>query len=175
MSEYLVDRVVESIRSQMVFPWVNNSYGRAFRLVKTHSGRDTYYPAAYDRNGEYVSLLPDEMKGNTMFFMVEQPHRFINWQPGIHNRMRCGFSIIFWYDIRTVYGKTSFDTERVRFDVLKALRNVKILRASLRITETTETDVYKEYTLSETALQHMMFPFYGLRVNGELTYTEDCD
>jgi len=176
-SPYLIDRVVQELAEYLEdnITWLEYSFGRSQRLVRKQGGKDVAYPGIYSVSGEYISLLPNEATGNTSFFIVDEPQQYLNWSGGAHNRLKCTFSIVFWYDILKIYpATTAFDTEKVRNEILTVLRTAPLTNASFRLTATSEKDVYRGYALDEVNLQHMMYPFHGLRIDGELTYTEDC-
>ena len=42
-----------------------------------------------------------------------------------------------------------------------------------KISESAE-NIYREFTTTEASNQYMMFPFCGIRIDGEMTKTQDC-
>jgi hypothetical protein len=174
----LVDRPIEAMACKIreALPWLSAVYGRAFRMVRQRQGHTEYYPCVHDTSGEYISMYPDEMTGNTAFFVVEETHRFDKWAKGAKNRMTCNFSIVFWYDITKVYpGALDFNTEAVRRDILEIFRTMTIPYGTFRLTGTSEKEVYRSFDLKEVQHQYMMYPFHALRVDGVLSYLEDCE
>lgn len=175
---YMSDKVIVEMQQYLKtkLSWLNYSFGRAQRLVQKREKKEYFYPGVYVGSREYVNVLPTEEYGNFCFFQIDSPTD-IEWNPHIRNRVSVKFSIIFWYNLSKIYsGETQRDTERIKGEVLRALTDMalKTGRVSFsRIYEKAE-DIYKDYSLKEMEVQHLMQPFGGLRVEGEMSYTEIC-
>ena len=63
----LLDKVLQDIQKALMekLTWLNYAFGKSYKLVDHRPGGDKFiYPAAYNGNGEYISLLPNDNLGN---------------------------------------------------------------------------------------------------------------
>ena len=99
----LFDRVIANIQKGLAdgLPWLNYSFGRSERLVKSIQGKRYYTPNIYVGGNEYMLIAPDSNIGNFSFFVLDDPQQ-IDWFPGEQNKYTTPFSVIFWFDMRTI-------------------------------------------------------------------------
>ena len=175
----LVDKVIEWMQTRLSIDliWLDYSFGRVQRLVKKDvNGADVFYPAMYLDSGEYMNCLPDQDLGNIMFFTVDDPQN-VEWNPGNLKKFTVSFSIIFWYDIMKSYGY-GVNSEYAKGDIIKKLSKIHIpyQGASFTITKIYDKaeNIYKGFSLKEVKTQFLMFPYSGVRFEGELTFMENC-
>lgn len=74
----LLDKVLQDMQTTLLvkLPWLNYAFGRAYKLVENRpDGAKFIYPAAYNGNGEYVSLLPNDNFGNFSWFDIYDPQK----------------------------------------------------------------------------------------------------
>lgn len=175
----MIDRVLACIQDALIdrVGWLDYAFGRAQRLVTKREQRDHYYPGVYIEKNEYLNVLPGQGLGNRTFFMVDDPYT-IDYNPRRYNTIRSPFSLVLWYDIRTILGASEErNTEEIKRQILRVLTDVVLpggTRIELtRIYETAE-NIYKGYSLKEIDTQFLMHPFGGLRIEGTLIYREEC-
>ena len=175
----LADKVICFMQDSLLqnLAWLDYSFGRAQRLTKLDmNGNQVFYPACYLDNGEYKDVRPDQNVGNISFFLVEDPTE-IDWNRNQQKKFTVPFSIIIWYNIEKAYGYGS-NTEYVKADILKKLSLIKLPNQGESFTITKIWDkaenIYKGFSIKEVNSQFLMFPFSGLRFEGELNYTESC-
>lgn len=158
--------------------WLDHAFGRAERLVKRDAeGRRVYLPAVYAGNGEYMDVSPDAGIGNFCFFTVDDPQE-VDWQANLSVGIKTVFSIIFWFDYRSVCNDASArDKEAVKKEILDALNGGFWMKTgSFKITRAYELaeNIYRGFSLDEVDNQFLMHPFGGFRFEGVLSVTESC-
>jgi acetylornithine deacetylase/succinyl-diaminopimelate desuccinylase-like protein len=119
----LFDRVIANIQKGLAdgLPWLNYSFGRSERLVKSIQGKRYYTPNIYVGGNEYMLIAPDSNIGNFSFFVLDDPQQ-IDWFPGEQNKYTTPFSVIFWFDMRTITNDpNNRNTEAVKQQIMRVL------------------------------------------------------
>ena len=156
--------------------YFDNIFGIAERTVKIIDGRKYFTPCWYTGKGEYLGLLPDDKLGNYAFFTLDEPQE-IEHEQGLQNRYTCGFNIIVWgrFDSTTdVDGDRN--REAFKSELLRVIEGTWMKRGYFlldRIYERAE-NVFQGYTTDEVDNQYFMQPYFGYRIHGELTITDEC-
>lgn len=176
----LLDRIIGNIQTGLVdnLPWLDVAFGRAERLVKNdRNGKRYYTPNVYAGGNDYMEVSPDANIGNFSFFWVDDPQE-VSAEPHISVGIKATFSLIFWFDYRTIFNDASNrNKEVVKRQILDVLNGgfwLKHGRFSItRIYEKAE-NIYKGFSLDEVDNQFLMHPFGGFRFEGELSIGETC-
>ena len=182
----MLDRVIGEIQQGLVdnLPWLDAAFGRAQRLTKQIQGNTVITPNVYcggwNGHGEndYIEVSPDSKIGNFAFFEVDDPQT-VGEGPWAR-KIETGYAIVFWFDLRRVYGEASNrNVEYLKAQVLHFLNGRYGWRLSAgRIGVTNIYDrvenIYRGYSLSEIDNQFLMHPFAGFRVEGTLEFDEEC-
>lgn len=175
----LFDRVIVDIQKGLAdnLGWLNRSFGRAERLVKMINGKRYYTPNVYAGGNEYLPVSPDSKLGNFSFFVVDDPQN-VEWEPGIQSEWITPFSIVFWFDMRTITNDANNrNTEAVKAEILRVLNGGFWLRSGRikinRVYEKAE-NIYRGFTLDEIDNQFLMHPFAGFRFEGEMKIEQPC-
>lgn len=158
-------------------PWLDHVLPQAERLVKMIDGKRIYSPNIYVGENEYEQIFPDSDDiGNYSFFMLDEPQS-VNYDVGGRVQMSAPFSLIVWFDIRTLYSDDVRDLEQAKKDVLRAVRRTWMRNGYFYITEIFQRseNVFKEFTLDEVDNQYLMQPFGGFRLRGTIHIEEDCE
>jgi hypothetical protein len=177
----LIDKTIGDIQDGLVagLPWLNYAFGRAERLVKMFDNERVYSPNVYKDGNDYVLVNPDSNIGNFCFFYVDDPQDLDEEViPETTGNITADFSVIFWFDLRTIFNDASNrNTEAVKEQILKVLNggfNLHSGKIKLhRVYETAE-NIYKWFSLDEVDNQFLMHPFYGFRFSGEMIVFENC-
>lgn len=175
----LFDRVIATIQQGLAdgLPWLNYSFGRAERLVKTIQGKRYYTPNLYVGGNEYMLIAPDSKIGNFSFFVLDDPQD-IEYYPGEQSEYKAPFSIIFWFDMRTITNDANNrNIEAVKQQIIRVLNGGILLRhGSMKITRvyTKAENIFAGFTLDEIDNQFLMHPFAGFRFAGELEIGATC-
>lgn len=191
----LLDKVIQDFQEVLPqrIPWLNHVFGRAYRLVSHEpDGGKFVYPAAYTRNSEYVSLVPNDNFGNFSWFDIYDPQQVITVSQGLPQLTFSG-ALVFWYNLDSIYLDSEHNySEELKDEVLRALTTPGIIKSQgrleiLRLYERFE-NIYKGYSLEKIynnyvyqgqSMQAMdkqffMHPYGGLRVEFKLTTREVC-
>lgn len=170
----LFDVPIEAIGQVLVdnVGWLSDVYGKAESITHTFSdGTRKVYPDWFVSGNEYITLLPDDRTGGYAFFLLEEPAE-IEREGMWHSPV----SIIVWGDMR-VASPDERNTEKVKADVLKALRKVRMPGSSMvveRIYEKPES-VFRGFDIREVDQRFMMQPYFAFRISGTLYIDEPCN
>lgn len=172
----LVDRLIVDLQKSLAaIPWLDYVFGRAQRLVRYDKRREYFYPAVYVGDSEYKSVLPNDMIGNFAWFDIPDYERTERSQRH-YGRIRGQMRIVFWFDEAKIFGLGQSNKERLKKDVLDALRVAMTQGGRLyvnRIGERNE-NIYLGYSIREIDTQHLIYPHGGFVVEGEYTIGEEC-
>lgn len=167
-------------------PWLDYSFGRAQILIKDSSKKHkaysantrVKYPGVHLKNGEYTNVLPCEEFRDFSFFLIHDRQEIKSFEGPRAYNIEAEFSLIFWLDTSGIFANSEDrNTELIKAEVLKVL-NTKVQLSNARIkldgfSEQAE-NIYKEFDIDELETQYLMFPFYGLRIDGTITLFEKC-
>ena len=188
----LLDKVLQDIQATLMdkLKWLDYAFGRAYKIIEHRpDGGKFVYPAAYNGNGEYVSLLPNDNLGNISWFDIYDPQVI---QQDIKQFSYKG-AIIFWYDLSSIYEDANvLYTEEVKNEIINVLTAKGFITTVGRLTinriyENFE-NIYKGYALEKVYnnyqysgeniqdidKQFFMYPYAGLRIEFELVTRELC-
>lgn len=175
----MIDQVIASIQDELIakIGWLNYAFGRSQRLVTKQDRKEYYYPAVYIGRNEYRNVLPGQDLGNRSFFIVGDPQT-IDFIPRNYNTISSPVAVVFWYDLTSIFPKTKDrNTEEIKRQILRVLTDMVFPEGSRltlqKIYEQAE-NIYKEYSIREIDTQYLMQPYAGIRLEGVLTYKEQC-
>lgn len=191
----LLDKVLQDLQKALMerLPWLDKAFGRAYKLVEhLQDGGKFVYPAAYNGNAEYVSLLPNDNYGNFSWFDIYDPQRITAAVQSLPQYTFSG-AVVFWYDQTKVYADTSvMYTEDVKDEIVRLLTTPGLITTNGRLTvnEIYERfeNLYKGYSIEKIYNSHVysgediqsidkqffMYPYAGIRVEFTLTTRELC-
>ena len=179
-SPELLDRIIGNIQKGLSdnIGWLDNAFGRAERIVKYNdNGRRIYIPTVYIGENDYREVSPDSQLGNFCFFWVED-HQSVEWIDKQSIGIETGFSVIFWFDYRTIFNASSErNKERLKKEILDVLNGGFWLKSGrIKINKIYELaeNIYKGFSLDEIDNQFLMQPFGGFRFEGVLKIEETC-
>ena len=151
------------------------------RLTREKNGVYSY-PAIYvgTTQSEYLDLMPDESlagSGAYSFWDVQDPVTVQNWR-GVMSRATFTASLIVWGDLRLIYpadwqGRTYAN---VASDIMNLLKGgTGLAQFGDDFTFFHEgASIFQRFTHREIERQHMMKPYFGLRIEGQITYVGNC-
>lgn len=176
----LLDRVLQHIQKTLKekLTWLDYAFGRSYRLTDNRDDGDWFeYPAAYNGNGEYVSLLPNDNLGNFSWFDIYDPQKITARTPTIPE---CSFdgALVFWYDQSSIYDDDSvLHTEEIKDEILRVLTAPGFAgpNSHFVVEEIYErfNNIYKE-DLRFVDKQFFMYPYAGIRVEFTVSTREVC-
>lgn len=167
--------IQDALSSELL--WLNHIFPQAERLVKNINGKRVYSPNVYIGDNEYELITPDAQGiGNYSFFLLDEPQR-IEYEDGSRIHATAPFSLVVWFDIRTVFNDDTRDMERAKRDVLRAVRHTWMRHGRFHIDRIYQRaeNVFKEFTLDEIDNQYLMQPYGGFRLYGEISIIEECE
>lgn len=191
----LLDKILQDLQQALKdkLSWLNYAFGRAYKLVEHRpEGGKFIYPAAYNGNAEYISLLPNDNFGNFCWFDIYDPQQITNIVQSTPQYTFKG-AIVFWYNLESIYeDKAMMYTEEVKDEIIRVLTAPGIITTTGRLTisdiyERFE-NIYKGYSLEKIYntyvysgegiqgidKQFFMYPYAGLRLEFSLTTRELC-
>lgn len=185
----MIDRVIGEIQTALVsnLDWLDAAFGRAQRLVKIlPTGKRITTPNVYCGGlsgkgvNDYIEVSPDSQIGNFSFCLVDDPQN-LEWEQGGQMTERVPFSIVFWFDLRTIFPYCNDrNTEYVKAQILQLLNGRTGWRLNdgrLRFNRIYEQapNIYRGFSLDEIDNQFLMHPYAGLRFDGELSVDMPCE
>lgn len=182
----LLDKILQDIQRALTekLKWLDHAFGRAYKLTEyQQDGSKFIYPAMYNGDGEYISLLPNDNLGNFSWFDIYDPQKLIQATPGAPQYTFSG-ALIFWYRLDSIYeDKSVMYTEEVKDEILRVLTTPGFITTPgrLLITEIYERleNIYRGYTykgedIQDGEKQFLMYPYAGIRIEFTLTTRELC-
>ena len=191
----LLDKVLQDIRKSLIrkLSWLNYAFGRAYKLIEHRIDGDKFvYPAAYNGNGEYLSLLPNDNFGNFSWFDIYDPQKITTIVQSIPQITFRG-ALVFWYNIETIYDdKQMLYTEEIKDEILQILTAPGLISTNgkIQIDNIYENfeNIYKGYSIEKiynnfaykgeyiqsVDKQFFMYPFAGIRIEFTITTKELC-
>lgn len=191
----LLDKILQDMQKSLMnrLKWLNYAFGRAYKLVEHRpDGNKFIYPAMYNGNSEYVSLLPNDNFGNFSWFDIYDPQRITQVVQSLPQYTFSG-AIIFWYDLSSIYeDETVLHTEEVKDEIIRVLTTPGLITTigKLVINDIYERfeNIYKGYSIEkiynnytykgegiqDIDKQFFMYPYAGIRIEFTLTTRELC-
>ena len=191
----LLDKILQDMQKSLMnrLKWLNCAFGRAYKLVEHRpDGNKFIYPAMYNGNGEYVSLLPNDNFGNFSWFDIYDPQKITEVVQSLPQYTFSG-AIIFWYDLSSIYeDETVMHTEEVKDEIMRVLTTPGLITTTgkLVINDVYERfeNIYKGYSIEkiynnytykgegiqDIDKQFFMYPYAGIRIEFTLTTRELC-
>lgn len=191
----LLDKILQDMQKSLMnrLKWLNCAFGRAYKLVEHRpDGNKFIYPAMYNGNGEYVSLLPNDNFGNFSWFDIYDPQKITEVVQSLPQYTFSG-AIIFWYDLSSIYeDETVMHTEEVKDEIMRVLTTPGLVTTTgkLVINDIYERfeNIYKGYSIEkiynnytykgegiqDIDKQFFMYPYAGIRIEFTLTTRELC-
>lgn len=191
----LLDKILQDMQKSLMnrLKWLNCAFGRAYKLVEhMPDGNKFIYPAMYNGNGEYVSLLPNDNFGNFSWFDIYDPQKITEVVQSLPQYTFSG-AIIFWYDLSSIYeDETVMHTEEVKDEIMRVLTTPGLITTTgkLVINDIYERfeNIYKGYSIEkiynnytykgegiqDIDKQFFMYPYAGIRIEFTLTTRELC-
>ena len=191
----LLDKILQDMQKSLMnrLKWLNCAFGRAYKLVEHRpDGNKFIYPAMYNGNGEYVSLLPNDNFGNFSWFDIYDPQKITEVVQSLPQYTFSG-AIIFWYDLSSIYeDETVMYTEEVKDEIMRVLTTPGLITTTgkLVINDIYECfeNIYKGYSIEkiynnytykgegiqDIDKQFIMYPYAGIRIEFTLTTRELC-
>lgn len=191
----LLDKVLQDMQRALKekLKWLDYAFGKAYKLVENRpDGNKFVYPAMYNGNGEYVSLLPNDNFGNFSWFDIYDPQKITQVVQSLPQYTFSG-AIVFWYDLSRIYeDKSVIYTEEIKDEILRVLTTPGIITtigkftindiyerfeniySGYSIEKIYNNYVYKGQGIQDIDKQFFMYPYAGIRIEFTITTRELC-
>lgn len=191
----LLDKILQDMQKALKerLKWLDYAFGKAYKLVENRpDGNKFVYPAMYNGNGEYVSLLPNDNFGNFSWFDIYDPQKITQVVQSLPQYTFSG-AIVFWYDLSKIYEDQSvIYTEEIKDEILRVLTTPGIITT---IGKFTINDIYERFEniysgysiekiynnyiyrgqgIQDIDKQFFMYPYAGIRIEFTITTRELC-
>lgn len=191
----LLDKILQDMQKALKerLKWLDYAFGKAYKLVENRpDGNKFVYPAIYNGNGEYVSLLPNDNFGNFSWFDIYDPQKITQVVQSLPQYTFSG-AIVFWYDLSKIYEDQSvIYTEEIKDEILRVLTTPGIITT---IGKFTINDIYERFEniysgysiekiynnyiyrgqgIQDIDKQFFMYPYAGIRIEFTITTRELC-
>lgn len=191
----LLDKILQDMQKALKekLKWLDYAFGKAYKLVENRpDGNKFVYPAMYNGNGEYVSLLPNDNFGNFSWFDIYDPQKITQVVQSLPQYTFSG-AIIFWYDLSRIYEDQSvIYTEEIKDEILRVLTTPGIITT---IGKFTINDIYERFEniysgysiekiynnyvyngqgIQDIDKQFFMYPYAGIRIEFTIITRELC-
>ena len=172
----LIDEKIADIQSAlMLLSWNEVSFARAYKFARRNVETNTkvYYPAVYQLSTkDYQSAFPNDMLTSQSFVYVKQPQTLDSENNGFHE-YTTAISIIFSFRMRAIGTAYKYRyTERLKYDVVEALKNVSDLDIESVYDEI--EDCFSDFSVSEIESEFITEQFGALRFDCLIHYSNDC-
>lgn len=191
----LLDKILQDMQKSLMdkLKWLDYAFGRAYKLVEHRPDGDKFvYPAAYNGNGEYISLLPNDNLGNFSWFDIYDPQTITQVVQSMPQYTFNG-AIVFWYNLDTIFESSeTINTEEIKDEIIRFLTTPGIITTTGKLVinnifERFENiyrgysieKIYNNYTYQGSDIQSIdklffMYPYAGIRIEFSLTTRELC-
>ena len=191
----LLDKILQDIQTTLMdkLAWLDYAFGRAYKIIEHRpDGGKFVYPAIYNGNSEYISLLPNDNFGNFSWFDIYDPQKITQVVQSLPQYTFSG-AIVFWYDLSSIYeDETVLHTEEVKDEIIRVLTTPGVITTTgkLIINNIYERfeNIYKGYSIEkiynnydysgqniqDIDKQFFMYPYAGIRIEFTLTTRELC-
>lgn len=170
----MFDKAVEPIQSALgsAFTWLDNIYGICETIIDKKEKKPFKSANYYDKDGQYVQIMPCEELGNFAFFYLRDPQVL-----GAKDKtlVKSPFSLILWYDVTKVIPEyDTRNTEQIKGQVLALLEYLHLPYFSITKIWEHPQNVFADFSYDPTQNQYLMHPYSGLRIDGELIARMEC-
>ncbi len=165
----ILDKILEDFGQKLndKLSWLNEVYGIAVQS-------EAKAPRMHTGNGEYVTILPDDKKGNYAFFDIVPEYLFDHFTKHTSTVIRVRFGLVIWCDLRTVYADPQDRTNsQLKTDVLKVMERISLKYGEYVLTFMSDEAfrIFARYAKSDFQDKYLMFPYAGLRIDGNLVFS----
>lgn len=173
----LAAQAIQDINARLrTVAWLDQVFGRAWRITRDIRGKKCTEPCLYvggASGNEYETLVPSSDLGCYSFWLQNDP----DTMGGGADYMLVDYSLIVWCDLNRCFdGAARRDTDNLKKDILSVLVESGRYDGAVTVKKVYEDakNVFKGFTLDETANQYLMHPYWGMRIDTELRIDTPC-
>jgi hypothetical protein len=169
----LATKIVEELQSLFASKvYLDKIYPIALVGTQQLEDRVHTFPRVYLNDGgkDYIDVMPDDkLKGYT-FFEIEGIESY--------NRLEEEFTMtlnqIFWFNQNKIDDRNYDYTHELIADILKTYELNSNITEEIQIEENIE-NIYNKYDLPQERVQHLMYPFTGVKFTFTVTICESLE
>ncbi len=169
-----LDLKIDGINTQLrQLPWLSLAHNRAWNLPESREEGLYRQPRIYSGDRDYWNVMPNDDQDAFSFMVGIGPAQPVSDDPQpliTPIRWTKRLDLIFFLDLSKIDDtQTYIYTEELNVEILDVLKNVNGLLVN-NIWMEDIRDVYEGFDLSEITLQHLYYPFAGIRYELEVSY-----
>jgi hypothetical protein len=175
-----LDFWVERLKNHLtIVPWLEQSYGKAYREAEMVDGQAYWFPCVYDSAGKYLRLDFNKNIRALSFIYPRDPGTVQDYMV-LQNasKLRRELDVVVLYDLRLIQSEVPGYDYDYRFeevllaDVMQALRYFTVVQVQ-QIYQEAE-NVWERFSVPHVEWQTFMHPRGGLRLRIQIDYDESC-
>lgn len=173
----LLDKEIKNIQTALsTLPWLEKSFGRAFKGVRLKEGRKVNYPAIFQSwKKDYYDAFPNDNIKSYSFIFPEPSEITEHEIKGKHEIQR-DISIILFFDLEQIDNTLEYRfTELLKEDVIIVLATLK--PGKLEINDITDDieEVFSDFTVDEIKSEFLADKYGALKFECTIFYrNENC-
>lgn len=175
-NKYLNDALIYDIQCRIAEDLqIDNVFGKCEKKTIKRNEKEYLMPVWYAGKNDYILISPDDTQLKNFCFFIVDDAQNVELKHDIKLTIKSKFSIIFWFDYRTLQDADERNNEKIKYDILQCLRNVASTYGNISITKIYEEvkNVFYGFDLKEIDNQFLTMPFGGFRFEGEMI-TKQC-
>ncbi len=158
--------------------WLTHAFGKTQNMSELRDGSINVFPGIHLGSGEFINVLPNQELGNYSFFVIEDPETY-DFKLNNYGLVTVRYALVFWFNLYNVIGSdiSMGETEAVKAQIMNILVRKPYARKGTFTVDkiyTNYENVFKNYSLKEIENQSLVYPFQGLRFEGDLIFYENC-
>lgn len=153
------------------FPWLDHSFGILEKLTDVKENKKFNSANLYVGDGKYEQIMPCKEIGNFSFLLLRDPQTIGRDK----NIVKSPFSLIVWYDMRTL--SMPYDErnrEAVKAQILGLLGQSHFSWLTIAKIYERPENIFADFSYDYTNNQFLMSPYAGLRIDGEMLVRIPC-
>lgn len=171
----LLDKEIAAIQAQMSnLPWLELSFGRAFKQFKLVNGTKVSFPAIFQAlDKDFYNAFPNDNIKSYSFVFVD-PTQVTEWNvKRIHN-IEHDISIIVFFDLKEIDNTFPYRyTEKLKEDVIFVLSDLRPQRLQINsITDDIE-EAFNDFSISEIKSEFLKERFGAFKFDCTIFYSND--
>lgn len=173
----LLDKEIKNIQTVLgTLPWLEKSFGRAFKGTRLKNGRKVNYPAIFQawKKDYYDGFPNDNIKSYS--FIFPDPSEITEYNSKGKHQIERNISIILFFDFEKIDNTLQYRfIEKLKEDVIVVLATLKPDKLEINnITDDVE-DVFNDFTIDEIKPEYLQDKYGALKFECTIFYrNENC-
>ena len=173
----LLDKEIKNIQTVLsTLPWLEKSFGRAFKGIRLKEGRKVTYPAIFQQwKKDYYDAFPnDNIKSYS--FIFPEPSEITEYNIKGKHEIQRDISIILFFDLQQIDNTLQYRfIELLKEDVIIVLATLKPGKLEINdITDDVE-EVFSDFTVDEIKTEFLGDKYGALKFECTIFYrNENC-